>query len=77
MPKKGDVHVVHDDDSGKWRVEVEGQTRASGTSDTKQPAVDLGRRVAERNHSDLLIHNKDGQIGRRDSHGRDPHPPKG
>ncbi len=77
MPKKGDVHVVWDGASDKWRVEVEGQGRASGTHDTKQPATDQARRVATRNKSELLIHNKDGQIGQRDSHGHDPNPPRG
>ena len=27
--------------------------------------------------SELVIHNKDGRISQKDSHGHDPHPPKG
>lgn len=77
MPKMGDVHVVYRKAERLWAVEVTGQGRASGRSPTKQPAVDLGRRVAERNHSELYIHGQDGEIQRHDSHGGDPYPPRG
>jgi Uncharacterized protein conserved in bacteria (DUF2188) len=64
MPKQGDVHVVWDKSSDKWRVEVTGRNRAVGLHDTKQTAVDQARPIARRNASELVVHNKDGQIGK-------------
>ena len=40
-------------------------------------AITRGRVVARNQQSELLIHGRDGRIRERDSHGRDPHPPKG
>lgn len=78
MPRKGDVHIVYRRDEERWAVEVEGQSRASGLRGTQREAIDLGRRVAERNRSELLIHRRnDGRIRQRDSHGHDPSPPRG
>ena len=45
-------------------------------SDT-QAAIDRGREIARNQKSELLIHGRDGQIRKRDSHGHDPYPPKG
>ncbi|MFR0567991.1 DUF2188 domain-containing protein [Lentilactobacillus parabuchneri] len=33
--------------------------------------------MADNQHSELVVHNRDGKISRKDSHGHDPHPPKG
>jgi Uncharacterized protein conserved in bacteria (DUF2188) len=49
MPKKGDVHVVPGDNG--WRVEVDGQGRASGTHDTQAAAWDQARGIAQRSHT--------------------------
>jgi hypothetical protein len=77
MPKQGDVHVVYRDGEKKWRVEVTGNTRASGTHAAKPAAVEQGRRLARRNRSELVVHKQDGKIGDRRSYGRDPFPPRG
>ena len=77
MPKQGDVHAVWSADAKRWRVEVTGNQRASGTHAAKEGAVAQARRLAKRNHSELVIHKQDGTIGQRDSHGNDPNPPKG
>ena len=77
MPKKGDVHVVYGDAGKRWRVEVTGNKRASGTHREKPQAVDQGRRLATRNKSELVVHNQDGKIGERRSYGNDPFPPRG
>ena len=70
MPKQGDVHVVPGD-SG-WRVEVEGQSRASGTHPTQDAAWDQARRLAQQNHSEALLHGRDGRIRERNTYGHDP-----
>ncbi len=42
----------------------------------KEEAVEKGRRLAMGNKSEHYIHNMDGTIGKRNSYGNDPNPPK-
>lgn len=72
---KGNIHTVHRD--GRWYNEVEGGQRASNSADTKAEAEKVGRDMARDRHVEHLIHNKDGQIGERNSYGNDPFPPRG
>jgi hypothetical protein len=58
-------------------VKKGGATRASGHYDTKQDAVDAGRKISRNQKTELRIHNLDGTISQSDSHGNDPYPPKG
>lgn len=69
-------HVVPNPDRG-WDVKVGGGEKSIKHFDTKQPAVDFGRGVSQNQKSELFIHGADGRIQSRDSHGNDPHPPKG
>jgi Uncharacterized protein conserved in bacteria (DUF2188) len=77
MPKQGDVHVVYETARKAWKVEVTGNKRHSGTHSSKSPAVDQGRKLAQRNKSELVVHKQDGKIGERRSYGHDPVPPRG
>ena len=70
MPKQGDVHVVPE--GQKWRVEVEGQAGPSGTHNTQDAAWDQARRIAEQNHSEALLHGRDGKIRERNTYSADP-----
>ncbi len=72
MPKKGDVHVVPGDEG--WRVEVEGQGRAH---DTQAEAWEQAKGIAQRNHSEAVLHGRDGQIRERNTYGHDPRRTKG
>ena len=74
---KGDVHVTWREDEAKWAVAKEGSSRASSLHDTKDEAQTAGRESAISEHSELLIHGKDGEIQERNSFGHDPHPPAG
>lgn len=69
-------HVVPDPDGG-WDVKRGGAVRASGHYDLKQDAIDAARQISRNQGTELRIHNKDGKIAQSDSHGKDPHPPKG
>jgi hypothetical protein len=60
-----------------WAVKPAGGERASSVHRTQAEAIDRGRTVARNQGSELLIHGRNGQIRERDSHGRDPNPPKG
>lgn len=69
-------HVVPNADGG-WDVKRSGGEKASRHLDTKQDAIDFARQVSKNQETELVIHNKDGKISGSDSHGSDPHPPKG
>ena len=69
-------HVVHDPNGG-WNIKHGGAERSSGHFDTKQQAVDRAREISSNQGTELYIHNMDGKIGQKDSHGNDPCPPKG
>jgi hypothetical protein len=72
---KRDQHVVPHKEG--WAVRGAGSRRASSVHDTQEQAIDAGRSVARNQGSELYIHGRDGRIRERDSHGNDPHPPKG
>ncbi len=75
MPKKPPVHTVPHDDG--WANLREGADRVSKTFPTKQEAQDAGRDTAKREHTEHVVHKKDGTIGEKNTYGPDPHPPKG
>lgn len=69
-------HVTKNSGDG-WKVKKNGASRASGVYDTKAEAEKAGREMSKNQNTELIIHGKNGKIQRRDSHGNDPHPPKG
>jgi hypothetical protein len=72
---KRPVHTVPHGDG--WANRREGSPRVSKTFPTKAEAQAAGRDTAKRDRTEHVIHNKDGEIGQRNSYGKDPHPPKG
>ncbi len=70
----GDIHVVPAN-SG-WTVREEGTARTSHY-ESRQEAVRAGRELASMNHSEHIVHGRDGRIQQRDSYGRDPFPSRG
>jgi len=66
----GDVHTVFKNET--WTNTVEGDDGGHATHDTKDDAVAAGRRLAQTNRSEHLIHNQDGVIAERSSYGNDP-----
>lgn len=75
MSKK-QTHVVPNSEGG-WDIKQSGGQRSSGHFDTKQEAVDRARKISRNQGNELVIHNKDGKISQKNSHGNDPYPPKG
>lgn len=61
----------------KWAVRGEGNSRVTSTHRTQAEAIDVARKIARNQHSELVIHRPNGQIREKDSHGHDPYPPKG
>ena len=68
-------HVVPHKDG--WAVKGSGSQKASSVHSTQKSAIDTARSIARNQGSELLVHGKNGQIRSRDSHGKDPYPPKG
>lgn len=71
---KRPIHVVPH--GGGWAVEREGSEKPLRVTDTKQEALEVGRRYAKNSQTELVIHGQDGKIQDKDSYGRDPCPPK-
>lgn len=68
------IHVVPHD--GDWAVKREGTSRASSVHRTQADAIDQGRDQAKAARTELVIHDRQGQVRDADSYGNDPCPPK-
>ena len=68
-------HVVPVGD--KWGVIGEGNSRLTSIFGKQAEAIAAARKISKNQHSELFIHNRNGKIRGRDSHGNDPFPPKG
>ncbi|WP_303774219.1 DUF2188 domain-containing protein [Anaerolinea thermophila] len=74
MANNRNVHVVPK--GNQWAVKKEGNKRATSIHQRKEKAEKRGREEAKKEHSELIIHRKDGTIQGKDSYGYDPNPPK-
>lgn len=73
MPNKGSgTHHVVPSEKGGWNVIAGGGEKASHQFGTKREAVDKAREISRNQETELVIHNKDGKISAKDSHGNDP-----
>jgi len=70
------THVVPNPNGG-WDSKDAGNQKASKHFETKKEAVDWARGHSKDIGSELFIHNMDGTISQKDSHGPDKCPPKG
>jgi len=73
--KSKNQHVVPHSDG--WAVKGEGNQKASSVHRTQRSATDAARSIAKNQGSELFVHGQNGRIRARDSHGKDPYPPKG
>ena len=71
------THVVPNSKKGGWDIKNGGAQKSSGHFVNKNNAVDRARSISRNRGSELYIHNRNGRISRKDSHGNDPFPPKG
>jgi predicted transcriptional regulator len=63
-----DVHVIPS--NGGWAVEADGEKRES--FDTQADAIEAGRKLAEQEQGELVVHGEGGEIREKSSHGNDP-----
>jgi hypothetical protein len=68
-------HVVPHE--GGWAVRGEGNSRATSVHQRQSEAIHEAREIAQNQHSELVVHGRNGQIREKDSHGHDNYPPKG
>lgn len=73
MAKKN-IHVVPSGNG--WAVKPEGASQPQSKHRTQRTASEAGRKAAQKNESELVIHRPNGQIRDKDSFGNDPCPPK-
>ncbi len=69
-------HVAPHPDGG-WQVKGEDNSRATARTITQKDSIDIARGIARNQGSELVIHRPDGRIRDKDSHGKDPFPPRG
>jgi hypothetical protein len=75
MPAKS-THVVYNKKGG-WDIKTGGVKTPVAHCKTKKAAVDKARKISKKAQSELVIHNMDGKIAQKDSHGRDSRKTKG
>lgn len=63
--------------AGGWQVKGEGNSKATVRTSTQKEAIDRARAISKNQGSELVIHCLNGMIRDKDSHGRDPFPPRG
>ena len=69
------VHVTPHKEGG-WQVKKGGNEKASALTPTQKDAIEIGKGMAIKGKTELVIHGKDGKIRDADSYGNDPCPPK-
>ena len=64
-------HVVYEDEV--WKVKKVGASKSSGNFDTKDKAIEYGRKLAKSETlGQLIIHKMDGKIEIEYTYGQDP-----
>lgn len=63
--------------AGGWQVKGEGNSKATVRTSTQREAIERARAISRNQGSELVIHRPNGMIRDKDSHGRDPFPPRG
>jgi len=59
-----------------WAVKGEGNKRATKITKTQKEAINIAKKIAKNQKSELYIQNREGKIRSKDSYGNDPCPPK-
>ena len=59
-----------------WAVKGERNKRATKVTKTQKEAIDIAKKIAKNQKSELYIQDSKGKIRSKDSYGNDPCPPK-
>ena len=60
-----------------WAVKSAGADRATVITTKQSDAITAARNIARNNHTELIVHGRDGKIRERNSYGNDPNTSKG
>ncbi|MEK7564798.1 MAG: DUF2188 domain-containing protein [Patescibacteria group bacterium] len=60
-----------------WKVKSAGADKAAAILENKAEAIKLAREIAINKKAELIVQNLDGEIGYKNSYGKDYFPPKG
>lgn len=63
--------------SNGWAVKGANNTRATAITGTQQEAIQIAKRIATNQSSELTIQGRDGKFRAKYSYGNDPYPPCG
>ena len=63
--------------NGGWQVQSAGGKKATVVTKTQSEAIEIAKKIAKNQESELFIHNKKGRIRDRNSYGNAPHNSKG
>ena len=63
-------HVVPHENG--WAVKGAGNGKATKVTSTQKEAIEVAKSIAKNNRSEVVIHNRRGQIRDKDSYGNDP-----
>ena len=74
MANKRNVHVVPH--VRGWAAKREGASRVGSVHSTQRHAISAATKTARRERTEVVIHNRRGQIRDSDSYGLDPFPPR-
>ena len=69
-------HVVPNKKKGGWDIKRSGGKKSSSHHKNKSDAEKEARKISKNQKTELVVHKKDGSIQKKDSHGKDPCPPK-
>jgi hypothetical protein len=61
----------------QWAVKGEGNSKHTQITQTQSKAINIAKSIAQNQKSELIIHNRQGQIREKNTYGHDPNPPKG
>ncbi len=59
-----------------WAVVGAGNSRATKVTKTQKQAINVAKRIAKHQSSELVTHGRDGRIRSKDSYSKDPNPPR-
>lgn len=75
MSKGKNQHVTPHPQGG-WQVKGSGNEKATKITTTQNQAIKAAVEIAKQQHTEVVIHGRDGKIRDKDSYGHDPYPPK-
>lgn len=61
---------------GDRKVQTAWTSKAAAVCDTKAEAINIAKSIAQNKWAEMIVQNRNGQIGLRNTYGRDPFPPK-